>query len=191
LEPVDTDRVRDDLARLGGDDTSAPDVPPAVTARVVTALRNAGRRGRAARFAAVAGVLAAVVGVGLGTAMLLQPGSAPPPTDKREPWPAHAATIPLSPSDIVGLLSQPPQLGALTDPQRLSSCLAGLGYPGSTTVLGATQVDINGTPAVLLVLPGDPPETLSALAVRNNCSAIDTGLIADTHITRPPGAPAG
>ncbi|MCV7219688.1 hypothetical protein H7I95_01950, partial [Mycolicibacterium elephantis] len=35
-------RVRDELARLGRDEASAPEVPDSVTARVVAALRAAG-----------------------------------------------------------------------------------------------------------------------------------------------------
>jgi hypothetical protein len=52
-------------------------------------------------------------------------------------------------------------------------------------VLGARRVDINGMPAVVLVLPGDTPDTVAALAVRPNCSSVDTGLLADTRIRRP------
>jgi hypothetical protein len=38
---------------------------------------------------------------------------------------------------------------------------------------------------VLLVLPGDTPRELVALAVAPNCSSADTGLIADTMVDRP------
>ena len=181
----DTERVCDELARLGRDESSAPEVPPAVTARVISALCAASRRQVATRLGAVVGGLAAVVAVALGTAMLLRHNAAAPRAETRPPAPAPSATIPMSPGEIIGLLTRPPDLGALTDPQRRSSCLSGLGYPGSATVLGATQADINGAPAVLLVLPGDTLDTLSALAVRPNCSAADTGLIADTRIARP------
>ena len=94
-------------------------------------------------------------------------------------------TVPLSDAEIVGLLTTPPDLGALDDARRRSSCLSGLGYPASDAVLGARRVDINGMPAVVLVLPGDTPDTVAALAVRPNCSSADTVLLADTRIRRP------
>jgi len=134
----------------------------------------------AARFAAVLGVAAALTAAGLGTAMLLRAdeptsaGGQPPP-----------AAVPLSDAEIVGLLTRAPDLGTLADPRRRSSCLSGLGYPAGAAVLGGRQVDINGTPTVVLVLPGDTPDTLAALAVRPNCSSADTGLLADTQIRRP------
>jgi hypothetical protein len=52
-------------------------------------------------------------------------------------------------------------------------------------VLGATPVQVNGHPAVVLVLPGEDSDQLVALAVSSNCSSMGTGLIADTTVTRP------
>ena len=52
-------------------------------------------------------------------------------------------------------------------------------------VLGARALDIAGHPAVLLVLPGDAPGTVKALAVSPTCSAANTGLSADRMVTRP------
>ena len=94
-------------------------------------------------------------------------------------------TVPLSDDEIVGLIGRAPDLGVLADPRRRSSCLNGLGYSGTDAVLGAQQVEIDGVPAVVLVLPGDTPDTVAALAVRPNCSSADTGLLADTRIRRP------
>jgi hypothetical protein len=124
------------------------------------------------------GVVATLTAAGLGTAMLVRSGGSgpaigPPP-----------ATVPLSAAEIVGLLTRPPDLGLLGDARRRSSCLSGLGYPGPDVLLGGRQVDINGAPAVVLVLPGDTPDSVAALAVRPNCSSADTGLIADTQIRR-------
>ena len=76
-------------------------------------------------------------------------------------------------------------IAALADARRRASCLSGLGYPASNALLGAWQVEINGAPAVVLVLPGDAPDTVTALAVRQSCSSADTGLLADTQIRRP------
>ena len=69
--------------------------------------------------------------------------------------------------------------------RRRASCLSGLGYPASTRVLGARPVEINARPGVLLVLPGDTPNNLAVFAVALNCSAADTGLLANTQVPRP------
>jgi hypothetical protein len=123
------------------------------------------------------GVAAALTAAGLGTAMLVRSGGSGPAT-------GSSATVPLSAAEIVGLLTRPPDLGPLGDARRRSSCLSGLGYPAPDSLLGARQVDIGGAPAVVLVLPGDTPDTVAALAVRPTCSSADTGLIADTQIRR-------
>ncbi|HUL98042.1 MAG TPA: hypothetical protein VLU24_01115 [Mycobacterium sp.] len=187
---MDSDRVRAQLARLGDDVASAPDVPRPVTERVVAALRAAPpvRRALAVRVSATVGVAAALTAAGIGTVMLLRAGSSVPPTAssaKHLTTEPPAPTVPLSDDEIIGLLDRTPDLGALGDARRRSSCLSGLGYPGRDVVLGGQQVDVNGEPAVLLVLPGDTPESVVALAVRPNCSSADTGLLADTQIRRP------
>ena len=128
------------------------------------------------------GVVATLAAAGLGTVMLVRSGGSGPPTGSSAQQPP--ATVPLSAAEIVGLLTRPPDLGPLGDARRRSSCLSGLGYPARDALLGGRQVDINGAPAVVLVLPGDTPDTVAALAVRPNCSSADTGLIADTQIRR-------
>jgi hypothetical protein len=141
--------------------------------------------GRAVRLAAAVGVLAALAATGVGTVMLLRAGGSPPSAAQHLQAEPATVTVPLSDAEIVGLMTRPPDLGALDDARRRSSCLSGLGYPASDAVLGARRVDVNGAPAVLLVLPGDTPGTVAALAVRPNCSSADTGLLADTRIRRP------
>ncbi|CAM3628619.1 Anti-sigma-M factor RsmA [Mycobacterium colombiense] len=93
--------------------------------------------------------------------------------------------IPLSQPDILGLLDRTPDFGALSDPARRASCLSGLGYPASTQVLGARPVEINARPGIVLVIPGDSPHILAVFAVSPNCSAADTGLLANTQVPRP------
>ncbi|WP_428339808.1 hypothetical protein [Mycobacterium sp.] len=194
-------RVRREVAALGSDAASAPPVDPAVVARVADGLNaakptgaaHAVRQGslpRPTRLAfAVAGLAAAAAAVWLGVnALLITP---PAPTSSRPTTIEHITvsrpppTIPLSDQQILALLDHPPDLGPLTDPRRRASCLAGLGYPANTRVLGASPVDITGHPAVLLVLPGDAPETLAALAVAPTCSSANTGLSADRTVHRP------
>ncbi len=185
------ERVRADLAHLADDASSAPAVPSSVTERVVSVLRAASppahaSRRSAARFGAAVGTAAALTAAALGSVMLLRSDEPPPAASAQhltaEPPPV---TVPLSAAEIVGLLTQPPDLGALGDARRRSSCLSGLGYPASETVLGARQVVINGAPAVVLALRGDTPDTVAALAVHPNCSLADTGLLASTQIRRP------
>ena len=81
-------------------------------------------------------------------------------------------------------MSQPPDYGPLTDPRRRDSCLAGLGYPSQTQVLGARPLQMRGRPALLMLLPGESPETVVAVVVDPNCSGAHTGLLAKAVITR-------
>jgi hypothetical protein len=141
-----------------------------------------------ARVAAAVGLAAALTVAAVGTVVLLRSGGSGPATGSSAPQlitEPPPATVPLEAAEIVALLTGPQDLGALSDARRRSSCLSGLGYPASAAVLGGRQVEIDGAPAVVLVLPGDTPGTVAALAVRPNCSSADTGLIAETQISRP------
>jgi hypothetical protein len=197
-------RVRRDIAALGTDTSSAPEVAPQVVDSVAAALRaerpersrrraahtvRPGRLPRSARVAvAVAGLAAAAAAVWLGTAALI---TAPPPTPSRPTTAEHITvsrppmTIPLSDQQILALLDRQPDLGPFADPQRRTPCLVGLGYPADARVLAARPVEIAGRPAILLVLPGDTPGTVAALAVAPTCSSVDTGLLADRIVNRP------
>jgi hypothetical protein len=203
------DRVRRDLADLGADDSSAPDVPAEVTARIGAAVQHAPpprhrvvgftRRTAAhsARHAvprlqvvgALAGLCAAVAGVGIGVAMLThtpeRTAPAGPTADRITVSASPRADVPLSDPQIVGLLTVRPDFGPLADPTKRTSCLGGLGYPAATKVLGARTVEMNGRPGVLMVLPGDNPQALVAVVVTPDCSSADTGLLADKVVTRP------
>ena len=187
-------RVRGDVAALSSDGSSAPEVDPAVVNRIGAALRaqHAVRRGglpRSARLAVVlTGLTAVAVAAWLGTRALI---TAPAPTTSRPTTIEHITvsrppqTIPLSDQQILALLDHAPDFGPLTDPRRRASCLSGLGYPANARVLGARPIDIAGHPAVLLVLPGDAPGNVKAVAVAPTCSAANTGLSADRIVTRP------
>ncbi|MCV7102006.1 hypothetical protein H7I01_16810, partial [Mycobacterium palustre] len=137
---------------------------------------------------AVAGIGAALAAIGLGTAALI---TAPEPTPSTPATAEHITvstppmTVPLAPSEIVALVHQSPDFGPLSDASRRASCLTGLGYPAAERVLGARPIEINARPGVLLVLPGDTPDSLSVFAVATNCSAADTGLLASTQVPRP------
>lgn len=145
--------------------------------------------GRPGRVAAWVGAAAGVTAVGLGTAALVHPphqaASGPPSLQAITVASAPAAVLPLAPAEIWALQDRRADLGALADPHRLGSCLAGLGYPGSARVLGAQPIRVGGRAAVLLVLPGEQAGTVTALAVAPGCSSADTGLLADTVVPRP------
>ena len=183
------DRVRSDLAG------PAPQAPADVTARIGAALRAAPPPGhgtgnplRRRRLAALAGIAALAVAAVIGTVMALNDSAQPPtpadgPTAEYLKTPRHAG-MPLSDQRILALLDQPPQLGPLADPQRIASCLQGLGYAPATPVLGATTRSDDGT-RVLLLLPAPDPKSVMALLVGADCRAADAGLVADAQLTRP------
>jgi hypothetical protein len=192
-------RVRREVAALGSDPSSAPGVDPAAVDRIGATLRaeragaahtvGRGRLPRSARLAvAVTGLAAVAVAAWLGTRALI---AAPASTTSRPTTIEHITvsrppqTIPLSDQQILALVGHEPDFGPLTDPRRRASCLSGLGYPANARVLGARPIDIAGHPAVLLLLPGDAPGAVKAVAVAPTCSAANTGLSADRIVTRP------
>lgn len=186
------DRVRREVAELGADRASAPDVPADVTARIGSALRSEAPLGttplapklRPRHVSAAAGVAAVIAAGAVGTTMLLGTG---PASDVGTSASSVAAPtgLALSASQLGVLLNRPPDLGELADPQRRVSCLGGLGYPTSTSVLGAKPLTVNGRPGLLLLLPGDVPGRVTAIVVGPNCSSVDTGLLISTAVDRP------
>lgn len=193
LDPAVVERVRRDLAQLGSDEASAPDVPPEVTQRVLAALRaepahtvaRAPLR-RLQVIGLVVGLGAAVAAVIVGAVMVNRPE---PPTFPAGPTANmitvdRAAAIPLPHSQIIELLSRTPDFGPLTDPRRRGSCLGGLGYSPGTTVLGARPLDMRGQPGVLLLLPSDSPDDVVAVVVEPGCSGAHTGLLAKSLVSR-------
>ena len=209
------DQVRRDLADLGTDAASAPDVPTEVTARVAAALRaepssrspvasltpnrvvgsspvNAAHaaRGSGVRFrvvAAVVGVGAALVAAGVGTVTLLDtPDRAPTANPTAERITvSKPLALPMTDHELLALLDTPQDLGPLADPQRRASCLSGLGYPTSTAVRGARPLAVGATPGVLLLLPSDAPRALNAVVVGLNCSSVNAGVLAERVVIRP------
>jgi hypothetical protein len=186
------DRVRRDVAALGVGSSSAPAIPADVTAQIGTALRSepppaSAQPSQSRHVAAAAGVAALIAAGAVGTAMLLGGGSAGDVASA----PSSVATprvsggLPLSEGQIAALLRQPPALGELADPRRRVSCLSGLGYPTSTAVLGGKPLLVDGVPAVLMLLPGDVPGRINAVVVAPECSAVDTGLVVSSVVSRP------
>lgn len=193
LDPAVVERVRRDLTELGSDEASAPDVPPEVTERVLAALRaepahtvaRAPLR-RLQVIGLVVGLGAAVAAVIVGAVMVNRPE---PPTFPAGPTAKtitveRSNAIPLPRPQIIELLSRTPDYGPLTDPGRRGSCLAGLGYPPGTAVLGARPLDMRGQPGVLLLLPGESPDDVVAVVVEPGCSGAHTGLLAKSLVSR-------
>ncbi len=209
------ERARRDLARLGADPHSAPPVPPAVTARVIAALRTAPPRhapthsDRPARLrwssrtilALVAGVGATVIGAGLGIHPLLD---AAPSTDSAAAGPASSAreatagritvtppprAVPMTDERILALLARPPVYGSaggwLADPVRRSECLRGLGHSGATEILGAAPITLAGRDEVVVVLPGVTPQTVVAVVPAPTCGADGPQSLAETEVVKP------
>lgn len=197
-------RVRRDVAAVGADPASAPDPPPQVSARIFAALRSAdaapggipGQAAHSARphprpartIAAVAGLFAVLAAIGFGTVALLnapEPAPSTPGDIEHITVSTPPMEVPLSQNEILALLDRAPDFGSLSDPARRASCLTGLGYPAATVVLGARPVEVNARPGIVLVIPGDSPHVLAVFAVSPNCSAADTGLLANTQVPRP------
>jgi hypothetical protein len=137
--------------------------------------------------AATAGVAAIVVAIAVAVPTLLSdpaPAAGTITTARSLTVEVPRAVIPLSGTELGELLQRPAELGTLQEPARLTSCLAGLGYPTGTAVLGGRTVEINSRPAVVLLLEGDHPGVVSVLAVAPQCSVAHTGLMADTAVPR-------
>lgn len=159
----------------------------------------AGRAGRSGlpqlpamrRAGAIAGIAAVVVAVAVAVPTLTEPAPDPPApaagpvtTARLLTVTVPQAVVPLTDAQLLELLDKPAELGTLNSSTRLGSCLDGLGYPSDTAVLGGTAVEINGRPAVVLLLAADDPGWVNALAVAPQCSAALTGLVADKTVPR-------
>ncbi|TDO14978.1 hypothetical protein EV580_3116 [Mycobacterium sp. BK086] len=158
-------------------------VTPASTGPAAHARRPAIRNGRL--IAAGAGVVAVLAAVGLGTAALLQSTGPTASTVTSASMITVTPKMPISSRELNGLIARSPDFGPLADPKRRAACLSALGYSGSVQVLGAKTLQVDGRPAIILVLPGDQPDVIIGVTVSANCSAVDTGLIADTTVRRP------
>lgn len=199
---ADLDTVRRELAELGSDDRSAPEVPAAVTARVGAALRMAPHprsqvtghtvgRPRLTRMQWVVlaiGICAAAAAAVVGALMLT--------SDRRPAFPsgptASQITVgqppgtgfPLTDAELRAALSEPQDLGSLADPLRRASCLTGLGYSPTLPVLGGRPLDVPGRRGVLLLVPGADAGQIDAVLVEPSCSAAHTGLLAQKTLAR-------
>ncbi|MGV9798397.1 hypothetical protein ACWDTP_10090 [Mycobacterium sp. NPDC003449] len=189
------DRVRRDLATLGSDTESAEPVPAEVSARVSAALRAAGTarpdRPAAPRwrlFGAIAGGCAAVLLAGLGAGMLMRtPG--PVPSGPTSLGRITASPVPtdlgLPEPQLLELLAARPDYGPLSDPQRRTACLTGLGYPSGVRILGARPLDVRDRHGVLMLLPTDTPGGITGLVVPDGCGSGNNAPLARTVLRRP------
>lgn len=194
------DSVRRRLAELGNDEPSAPEVPADVTSAVAEALRTAPhapapssghtlrrpRLTRVQRAGLVVGICAVAVAAVLGAlALSRDPGPAFPSGPTADQITVEGVgDFPLSDTELRDALTQSPDLGPFTDPQRRASCLTGLGHSPTQEVLGSRRLDLSGPPGVLLLLPGVTSGQVSAVVVEQTCSAAHTGLIAERVLAR-------
>jgi hypothetical protein len=135
--------------------------------------------------AAGVGGVAVLAAIGLGTAALLSSRGPTTSTLTSASMITVTPKMPISSRELNALIARSPDFGPLADPKRRAACLSALGYPGSMQVLGAEQVQVDGKPAIVLVLPGDQPDVIVGLTVAASCSSVNTGLIADTTVRRP------
>ncbi|MGK2867749.1 MAG: hypothetical protein ACSLFA_14100 [Mycobacterium sp.] len=140
---------------------------------------------RRRRAAAGAGLLAGVLALGIGVFALA--GGASDTEFSRDAGPSARhitarATLPLDDAQILQLLTQPVDLGALTEPRR---CLNHLGLPADTPILGAGPVLLGERHATVLVLPGGEPSAVQAVVVAPDCPTAGTGVLARTELARP------
>ncbi|MGV0653797.1 hypothetical protein ABQE48_07955 [Mycolicibacterium thermoresistibile] len=208
LDPEATGRVRAELARLATDTDSAPQVPAAVTARIGAALRAAppptgdrsGRPGPAhavrsplpplRRVTLVVGVTAALLAAGLGAVMLLArpgtpaPGPAASPELTANRITATTARPPIGVPDdeLRELLTVPPRLGPLAEPDRRTGCLRALGYTDPDALLGARPHSVDGDPGVLLLLPGTTAGLIVAVVVAPDCGPDGPAIRTERHV---------
>ncbi|MDG4667316.1 hypothetical protein [Mycobacterium sp. 236(2023)] len=193
-DPDIDDRVRRELAHLDAD--SAPEAPADVVARIGAALRDAPHPStahalprptltRPQRIGLIAGIAA------IGTAAVVSVLTLtrdPAPTFPAEATASQITVerpgFPVSDDELRAAVGAPTDLGPLTDPQRRASCLAGLGYAPTLEPLGGRQLEVSGRPGVLLLLPGETPDQIDAVAVEPGCSAVHAGRLAETVIDR-------
>jgi hypothetical protein len=158
-------------------------VAPASTGPAAHARHPGIRRGRL--IAAGVGAAAVLAAIGVGTAALLTSTGPTASTLTSASMITVTPRMPISSRELNALISRSPDFGPLTEPKRRAACLSALGYPGSVQVLGATTLQVDGVPAVVLVLPGDQPDVIIGVTVAATCSSVNTGLIADTTVRRP------
>jgi hypothetical protein len=190
------DRVRRDLAQLGQDPSTAPPVPAEVSERLSEVLRAEpappappGRRWKS--IAAVTGACAAAAAAVVGGVVLVRPAGQAPSTLTsfgRITVSPPGGAIGLTETQIQGLLTVPPDLGPLSDPQRRNACLSALGYPAGVRVLGARPMDVAGRHGVLVLMPptaATDPDSVVGVVVPADCDATHARSLADTVVKRP------
>ncbi|BBY58423.1 hypothetical protein [Mycolicibacterium sarraceniae] len=158
-------------------------VTPGATPGAAHARSPGIRRGR--QIAAGVGLVAVLTAVGLGTTALLDSSGPTTSTLTSASLITVTPTMPISSRELNALIARSPDFGPLADPKRRAACLSALGYPSSVQVLGAATLQVDGRPAVVLVLPGDQPDVIVGVTVAASCSSVATGLLADTTVRRP------
>ncbi|WP_305093196.1 hypothetical protein [Prescottella sp. R16] len=180
--PVPDDVVRRIDAALG--------LPASRPDRTVVALDpTRSRRRRGAWIGAAAAAAAAVVGavaVFGGTGGSDPSGNTPIVASPTEtPGGITDLGSDLDDTQVLTLLSNTTPTtptGALADPQQRAGCLQSNGIARATPVLAIREVRFRGVTAVLVLVPGPRPPTLTALVVGSACDATHPELLTRTEI---------
>ncbi|WP_430334905.1 hypothetical protein [Rhodococcus sp. ACT016] len=204
LEVLDAlDAVSARLSEAGHDLTVETPVPPEIAARInsalemqdpgstatVSALSDARSRRRMRTWLAVA-VASTAAAVGLVFAAIdIDSGSTSSvlatPTASAQATPVADLGSDLDGNRVLALVGgakDGPDIGRLADPDIRGECLQANGFAPSTPVLGARAVQFRGDYAVLMLVAGPHPPSLTALVVGTDCSGTTPGLLAQTEI---------
>ncbi|MGL4305039.1 MAG: hypothetical protein ACRCSF_02700 [Mycobacteriaceae bacterium] len=104
--------------------------------------------------------------------------AATPP--KNTPGPSTAPSSANSQTSFLAYLGKN-ELGPLSEPTALKQCLVAHGL-NTTPLLGSGTLEFNNQSAVLLLIPGPNPATITALVVGTGCNSTNPALISRTNI---------
>lgn len=176
------DAVSVSLQELGEDPTGTMPIPPDVARQIDRTLDTIERPGAAAvvpirsrQRVAVLGIAAAAVLLAAGSLAAVAVWRTPvePESVVAGPPPVPDSSLVLDSSDLdsglaFGIIGKRDP-GSLSDPADLAACLRANDVDPDTTVLGSSQVRVDGRDGTLLVLAGAQPSRFVALAVGTDC----------------------
>ncbi|MBF6296055.1 hypothetical protein IU459_00685 [Nocardia amamiensis] len=128
------------------------------------------RRGRVRWLAAAAAAILAVAGVG-GVVSTLRGGDGTAPSTAQPSTGNDDAGEELTAAVALTALGRHSVTGSLANPAALDRCVRANGL--DRTVLGSTDITFQGGNAVLILLSGPRPPTITALVVGTNCGTGD------------------
>ncbi|OZF37771.1 hypothetical protein CH294_09510 [Rhodococcus sp. 14-2483-1-1] len=188
------DAVSARLNEMGEDPTGTLSIPPDVVERIDRTIHSVEQSGpqssdpvvvpfRSRRRHVVLGIAAAAALLTVGSVVFAAVWRTPdaPESVAAEPSSAPDGSLILDSADLdsgfaFSILGKR-DAGALSDPADLEACLAANDVDPATSVLGSTQVRIDGRDGTLLVLAGAQPAQFIALAVGNDCGGTNPDVL--------------